>query len=104
MTPLNPIILEIPGMERQIAKPEGLGITLDHLKGYIYVEARKEAPVKEAISFIDGIFPSKVVLKLSEMVSVMTVPKKQVNLRKGSWVRIKRGIYAKDLAQVHVVR
>jgi len=104
------------GMERQIATclmqkhlsklPEGLNIysvvTLDHLKGYIYVEADKDAPVKEAIDFIDGIFPSKVVLvKLNEMVSVLSVPKKKVNLRKGSWVRIKRGTYHGDLAQVH---
>jgi hypothetical protein len=35
------------------------------------------------------------------MTSVLTVPKKKTELKRGAWVRIKRGKYHKDLAQVY---
>ena len=42
-------------------------------------------------------------IKISEMPSVLKVPKSTMALGKGSWVRIKRGLYKADLAQVHRV-
>uniref|UniRef100_A0A6B2KXD3 Transcription elongation factor SPT5 n=1 Tax=Arcella intermedia TaxID=1963864 RepID=A0A6B2KXD3_9EUKA len=105
-----------PGSEKQIAtsilqkhlsRAEGLGIysvvTLDHVKGYVYVEADREPPVRDAIEYIDGVlFGTKPThVPINDMVNVMTVPKKKVNLKKGSWVRMKRGkLYKGDVAQV----
>lgn len=75
--------------------------SLDHLKGYIYVEAFKEAHVREAILHMDGIFPFKITLvPLKEMKDVLTVPKKKISLPPRSWVRVKRGPYKGDIASV----
>eukprot|EP01125_Pyxidicula_operculata_P004318 TRINITY_DN1657_c0_g1_i1.p1 TRINITY_DN1657_c0_g1~~TRINITY_DN1657_c0_g1_i1.p1 ORF type:complete len:1026 (-),score=308.16 TRINITY_DN1657_c0_g1_i1:215-3259(-) len=77
-------------------------IALDHLKGYIYVEAYKEAHVREAVFGIEGVWlKEKVMLVVKkEMVTVLSVPKKKASLQKNSWVRIKRGVYHDDIAQV----
>ena len=40
---------------------------------------------------------------IKEMVDVMTVSKKSVSLQRGDWVRIKRGVYRGDVAQIYDV-
>lgn len=51
--------------------------------------------------YINGIWASKIELvKLAEMVPTMTITKKKTTLKRGDWVRIRRGVYANDLAQV----
>lgn len=51
---------------------------------------------------MEGCFQKQVTLvPLGEMVSVLSVPKKKVSLARGDWVRVKRGIYAEDIAQVY---
>lgn len=37
---------------------------------------------------------------IKEMTDVLTVTKKPVHLEKNSWVRVKRGVYRGDIAQV----
>src|SRR5690349_19180323 len=40
---------------------------------------------------------------IKEMVDVMTVSKKQISVKRGDWVRVKRGVYLGDIAQVEDV-
>ncbi|GFP89849.1 putative transcription elongation factor spt5 homolog 1 [Phtheirospermum japonicum] len=85
--------------ELQIAS----AIALDHLKGYIYVEAYKEAHVREAVKGMRNIFPRKITqVPIKEMTDVLSVSveSKAIDVSTGSWVRVKIGIYKGDLAKV----
>ncbi|KAF5181007.1 Transcription elongation factor spt5, partial [Thalictrum thalictroides] len=85
------------GSESQITS----AIALDHLKNYIYVEAHKEAHVKEAIKGVRNIYQTKLMLvPLKEMTDVLSVESKAVDVSKNMWVRLKIGIYKGDLAKV----
>ncbi|GAA5800987.1 hypothetical protein HPULCUR_006427 [Helicostylum pulchrum] len=71
------------------------------LKGYIYVEARRQAHVQEALANIPNVYMSTLMLvPIKDMVDSISVQKKEVEIPLGGWVRIKRGTYAGDLAQV----
>jgi transcription elongation factor SPT5 len=73
----------------------------ENLKGFIYVEAHKQAHVQQALENMNGVFSSKTSLvPIKEMVDVMTIIKTDPNVKIGSWVRVKRGKYQGDLAQV----
>ncbi|ONK67786.1 uncharacterized protein A4U43_C05F3760 [Asparagus officinalis] len=92
-------------MQKYIDRPElqiRSAIALDHLKNYIYVEADKEAHVKEACKGLRNIFNSaKVMLvPIKEMTDVLSVESKIVDLARDTWVRMKLGIYKGDLAKV----
>ena len=75
----------------------------EHVKGYIYVEAFKQSHVKAAIDGISnlrmGMYAQQMV-PIKEMTDVLRVVKEQTGLKKGQWIRIKRGLYKDDLAQV----
>lgn len=76
-------------------------IALDHLKNYIYVEADKEAHVKEACRGLRNIYAMKVMLvPIREMIDVLSVESKAIDLARDTWVRMKIGIYKGDLAKV----
>ncbi|KAK1308610.1 hypothetical protein QJS10_CPA09g00142 [Acorus calamus] len=76
-------------------------IALDHLKGYIYLEAEKEAHVKEACKGLRNIYSMQVrIVPIKEMTDVLSVESKTVDLAPDSWVRMKTGIYKGDLAKV----
>ena len=76
-------------------------VASDHIKGYIYVEATKLAHVMVAVNRIAGIFSSKTMLvPIKEMPDILSTVKKDILLKPMSWVRIKRGKFAGDLAQV----
>ncbi|KAH7297506.1 hypothetical protein KP509_26G072300 [Ceratopteris richardii] len=76
-------------------------VALDHLKGYLYVEADREAFVKQACRGLRMIYTNKISLvPIKEMTDVLSVESKSVELAKDSWVRVKIGIYKGDLAQV----
>ncbi|KAF9598274.1 hypothetical protein IFM89_026209 [Coptis chinensis] len=76
-------------------------IALDHLKNYIYVEADKEAHVKEACKGLRSIYSAKVVqVPIKEMTDVLSVESKAIDISRDSWVRMKTGIYKGDIAQV----
>ncbi|KAI9189209.1 transcription elongation factor spt5 [Blastocladiella emersonii ATCC 22665] len=75
----------------------------DDLKGFIYVEADLALHVNDAFDGITGVYLSRQTLvPVNEMPDVLFVKAedKSVNLLDKKWVRIKRGKYAGDLAQV----
>lgn len=76
-------------------------ISRDHLKGYLYIEAFKQTDVTAALEHIPHVFSSKPSLvPIEEMMSVLKIPPRQIPVKPDSWIRIKRGKYAGDLAQV----
>jgi transcription elongation factor SPT5 len=74
----------------------------DSLPGIIYVEARSQKQVSEACNGLVGIYPSRGVtlVPIDEMASLLLIKKKETTVNPGNWVRIKRGKYQGDLAQV----
>ncbi|KAH9934104.1 transcription elongation factor Spt5 [Amylocystis lapponica] len=74
----------------------------DSLPGMIYVEARSAKQVNEACTGLVGVFPSRgiVLVPIEEMASLLQIKKQDLTVTPGSWVRIKRGKYQGDLAQV----
>lgn len=74
----------------------------DSLPGLIYVESRTSSAVHDAVSGIVGVYVSaKITLvPIEEMAPLLRIKKKEINLTPGMWVRLKRGKYSGDLAQV----
>ncbi|GAA5983869.1 hypothetical protein JCM11641_006402 [Rhodosporidiobolus odoratus] len=76
----------------------------DSLKGYIYVEARSEQHVRNAIHGLVGLYhngPNGIFLvEIEEMPDLLKTKQKKVDLQPGGWVRFKRGKHAGDLAQI----
>ena len=74
----------------------------DSLPGMIYVEAYSAKPVADACNGLVGVFPSRgiVLVPIDEMASLLQIKKQDLTVTPGSWVRIKRGKYQGDLAQV----
>ncbi|KAI4307181.1 hypothetical protein L6164_030396 [Bauhinia variegata] len=85
------------GSELQIRS----AIALDHLKNYIYIEADKEAHVREACKGLRNIYAQKITLvPIKEMTDVLSVESKAIDLSRDTWVRMKIGTYKGDLAKV----
>lgn len=77
----------------------------EHVKGYIYVEAYKQTHVKQAIEGVGNLrlgYWNQQMVPIKEMTDVLKVVKEVANLKPKSWVRLKRGIYKDDIAQVGV--
>ena len=74
----------------------------DSLPGMIYIEARNERQVNQAVQGLVGVYPSRgfTLVPIDEMASLLKIKKIETNITPGTWVRIKRGKYAGDLAQV----
>ncbi|GJS80773.1 putative transcription elongation factor SPT5 homolog 1 [Tanacetum coccineum] len=100
-------------MQKCITKPAEMqirsAIALDHLKNYIYIEAYKEAHVRELYdSFarrarvcVIYLTHSKILLvPIKEMTDVLSVESKSIDISRDNWVRMKIGIYKGDLAKV----
>ncbi|KAL3520615.1 hypothetical protein ACH5RR_018764 [Cinchona calisaya] len=92
-------------MKRYIDKGSHLqirsAVALDHIKNCIYVEADKEAYVREACKGLHNINAKHISLvPLKEMTAVLSVKPKAVHLYRGAWVRMKKGLYKGDLAKV----
>uniref|UniRef100_A0A7S1KT89 Transcription elongation factor SPT5 n=1 Tax=Percolomonas cosmopolitus TaxID=63605 RepID=A0A7S1KT89_9EUKA len=77
-------------------------VALDHLQGFLYIEAHKEAHVRKAMEGIDLIFQGKVkMVPLNEMTQVLEIPKANKGMpKRNDWVRMTRGVYKDDLARV----
>jgi len=72
------------------------------LKGIIYVEAFAIEAVRIAIHGLHLIQQYKVdMVPLEEAPNVLHVPPKKNHIKKGAWVRVRRGPYRGDLAQVY---
>lgn len=74
----------------------------DAIPGIIFVEARQSAAVNDAMHGIIGVFIIRGVtlVPIEEMAPLLKIKAKQVELKEKQWVRLKRGKYAGDLAQV----
>jgi transcription elongation factor SPT5 len=72
------------------------------LKGSIYVEAFKEANVREAIEGIASLRENGLkIVPLDEMTAVFNYDKvEKYDIKNNQWVRLKSGVYDGDLAQV----
>lgn len=74
----------------------------DSLPGMIYVEARSAKQVQQACQGFVGVYLSRGIhlVPIEEMASLLLIKKQDVTIKPGTWVRIRRGKYAGDLAQV----
>jgi transcription elongation factor SPT5 len=74
----------------------------DSLPGMLYIEARSMAHVEQAIRGLVGIYISSgiTLVPIEDMSALLKIKKNVVEIIPGSWVRIKRGKYQGDLAQV----
>ncbi|KAJ6475205.1 transcription elongation factor SPT5 [Mycena vitilis] len=74
----------------------------DSLPGMIYVEARSSQQVSQACNGLVGVYISRGIqlVPIEEMASLLQIKKQDLTVTPGSWVRIKRGTYQGDLAQV----
>ncbi|KAG5519596.1 hypothetical protein PMAC_001751 [Pneumocystis sp. 'macacae'] len=73
----------------------------DGIDGYIYVEAKKQAHIIHACKDIVNIYTSRIILvPVKEMPDLLKIKKESLKLVPGTYVRIKRGKYAGDLAQI----
>ncbi|KAI9197089.1 uncharacterized protein BJ171DRAFT_523077 [Polychytrium aggregatum] len=73
----------------------------DSLSGYVYIESEKQAYVSEALDKMNNVYISRLKLvPVNEMADCLSTKVKDINLKEGAWVRIKRGKYGGDLAQV----
>lgn len=72
--------------------------------GYIYIEARRQVDIHAALEGIMNVYPrtSIVMVPIKEMPDLLRVTKSE-SLVPGGYVRIKRGKYAGDLAQIDEV-
>lgn len=78
-------------------------VAKEGLKGYIYVEAYKQTHVKQAIEGVGNLRMGQwqqQMVPIKEMTDVLRVVKEMAHLREKQWVRLKRGIFKDDLAQV----
>ncbi|GIL82005.1 hypothetical protein Vretimale_1566 [Volvox reticuliferus] len=78
-------------------------VALDHLPGFIYVEAAKESHVMDAIRGLRTVYVGKgaKLVPLNEMVDAVTVNRKaKDDMARDTWVRIRGGLYKDDLARV----
>eukprot|EP00004_Rigifila_ramosa_P011925 TRINITY_DN2558_c0_g2_i2.p1 TRINITY_DN2558_c0_g2~~TRINITY_DN2558_c0_g2_i2.p1 ORF type:complete len:942 (-),score=225.33 TRINITY_DN2558_c0_g2_i2:98-2923(-) len=78
-------------------------VSQDHLKSRIYIEADKLSHVMEALKFVHGVDRKNKprAIPLTEMRQAMTVVRRPTEkVGANAWVRIRRGLYKGDLAQV----
>ena len=88
-----------PLLIKSVVAPEGI-------KGYIYIEAFKQTHVKQAIANVSTLRLGQwkqMMVPIHEMTDVLKVTREQASIKIGQWVRLKRGLYKDDLAQVDYV-
>ena len=74
----------------------------DNVPGTVYVESRSQAQVQQSLNGLVNVFPGRGIslVPIEEMASLLHYKKKINPITEGAWVRIKRGKYQSDLAQV----
>ncbi|XP_058106374.1 long chain acyl-CoA synthetase 4-like, partial [Magnolia sinica] len=78
--------------------------SVEHVKGYIYIEADREREVVEVCKALCSIYSSRVVLvPKNEVLYLLSLQIKSSEVSKGTWVLVKYGKYKGDLAQVVAV-
>ncbi|KAI9682101.1 MAG: transcription elongation factor spt5 [Caeruleum heppii] len=74
------------------------------MASYVYVEARKQADILTALDGLSNVYPrtKMILVPIKEMPDLLRTTKSK-DIEPGSWVRVKRGKYQGDLAQVEDV-
>ncbi|XP_058768680.1 protein RNA-directed DNA methylation 3 isoform X2 [Vicia villosa] len=77
---------------------------VDHMKGYVYIEAERQCDINEACKGITGIYATRVQpVPRNEVFHLFSVKIKKPEISEGMWARVKAGNYKGDLAQVVAV-
>ncbi|XP_024627701.1 protein RNA-directed DNA methylation 3 isoform X3 [Medicago truncatula] len=77
---------------------------VDHVKGFIYVEAERQNDINQACYGITGIYATRVQpVPRNEVFHLFSVKIKKPEISEGMWGRVKGGNYKGDLAQVVAV-
>ncbi|KAL2548895.1 protein RNA-directed DNA methylation 3 [Forsythia ovata] len=77
---------------------------LDHVKGFIYIEADKQYDINEACKGLCTVYSSRVApVPPNEIHHLLSVRSKSNPISEGMWARVKNGKYKGDLAQVAAV-
>ncbi|KAJ0103247.1 hypothetical protein Patl1_06019 [Pistacia atlantica] len=78
--------------------------SIDHIKGFIYIEADKQADVNEACKGLSGIYTSRMApVPQNEVSHLFSTRIKYNEVSVGTWAYVKSGKYKGDLAQVVAV-
>ncbi|XVE75442.1 hypothetical protein DITRI_Ditri12bG0094200 [Diplodiscus trichospermus] len=78
--------------------------SLDHIKGFFYIEADRQCDINEACKGLTYIYSSRVALVPSnEVYQLLIVRPKHSEVSEGMWARVKNGKYKGDLTQVVAV-
>lgn len=99
----------VMSISRKALVQQNMGITSafqrDSFHGHLYIEARSEGHVRQAVEGLIGVYMSNTptLVPIDEMPDLLKSRKKETPLALGGWVRIKRGTYKGDLAQVEDV-
>uniref|UniRef100_A0A0E0PPQ0 Uncharacterized protein n=1 Tax=Oryza rufipogon TaxID=4529 RepID=A0A0E0PPQ0_ORYRU len=73
---------------------------LDHVRGFVFVEAEKACDVTEACKGFCSVYISRInSVPVAEVPSLLSSRAKPFAISPGTWVRMKTGIYKGDLAQ-----
>lgn len=74
----------------------------DSIKGFIYIEARSEAYVRQALHGLVGVFASAqpMLIPLEDRTALLKTKQIQIQLQIGGWARFKRGKHMGDIAQI----
>ncbi|KAK9282782.1 hypothetical protein L1049_011003 [Liquidambar formosana] len=74
---------------------------VEHIKGFVYIEADKQFDVNEACKGLCSIYSSRVApVPKNEISHLLSVRNKNNEVSEGSWARVKNGKYKGDLTQV----
>ncbi|KAJ9175488.1 hypothetical protein P3X46_014038 [Hevea brasiliensis] len=77
---------------------------VDHVKGFVYIEADKQCDINEACKGLCSIYSTRVApVPKNEVSHILFVRSKSNVVSEGMWARIKNGKYKGDLAQVVAV-
>ncbi|KAL4388557.1 hypothetical protein GQ457_09G028400 [Hibiscus cannabinus] len=78
--------------------------SVDHVKGFFFIEADKQCDINEACKGLTYIYSSRVApVPSNEVYHLLNVRTKRSEITKGMWARVKNGKYKGDLAQVVAV-
>ncbi|KAK7280515.1 hypothetical protein RJT34_25579 [Clitoria ternatea] len=77
---------------------------VDHMKGFVYIEAEKQHDINQACHGIPGIYATRIqAVPRNEVSHLFSVRTRRPEISEGMWARIKNGNYKGDLAQVVAV-
>lgn len=77
---------------------------VEHIKGFVFIEAEKQSDVIEACNQLADVYYSLVTkVPINEVSQLFVVRRRYTEVKEGTWARVKSGIYKGDIAQVVAV-